>query len=155
MTYNLHIMLRFEIEQDLIEDRIRVDDFRRRGTRRPSLPGLTPPNDADGVLQDVHWSMGAIGYFPTYTLGNLYAAQIYEQARSDVPGLDADIRGGRLSVLTKWLNQKIHRWGRMFPADHLMMRITGRPLSPEPFLTYLETKFASLYRLAGPSSRGE
>ena len=149
LTYNLHIMLRFEIEQDLIEDRIRVDDLPEVWNEKTqAYLGLTPPNDAAGVLQDVHWSMGAIGYFPTYALGNLYAAQIYEQARHDMPGLEADIRGGRLSVLTKWLNQKIHRWGRMFPAEHLMMRITGRPLSPEPFLTYLETKFGSLYRFA-------
>ena len=155
LTYNLHIMLRFEIEQDLIEGRIRVDDLPAAWNEKTkAYLGLTPPNDGDGVLQDVHWSMGAIGYFPTYTLGNLYAAQLYEQAHKDMPGLDADIRGGRLSVLTKWLNQKVHRWGRMFPAEQLMMRITGRPLSPEPFLTYLETKLASLYRLEGARGRG-
>jgi carboxypeptidase Taq len=99
------------------------------------------------VLQDVHWSFGAFGYFPTYTLGNLYAAQLYEQVQNEIQNLDAEIQAGRLTVLTKWLNQKIHRWGRMFTAEHLMQRVTGRPLSPEPFLVYLEKKYGELYAL--------
>lgn len=148
LTYNLHIMVRFEIELDLIEGRTRVEDLPaiwREKMKR--FLGIVPERDADGVLQDVHWSLGAIGYFPTYTLGNLYAVQFYEQAKLEVPDLEGEIAAGRLTVLTRWLNQKIHRWGRMFSADHLVQRITGKPLSPEPFLNYLEKKFGEVYRL--------
>ena len=148
LTYNLHIMLRFEIEQDVIEGRTRVEDLPSVWNEKvKTYLGLVPPSDAEGVLQDVHWSFGAFGYFPTYTLGNLYAAQLYEQVQKEVQNLDAEIEAGRLTVLTKWLNQKIHRWGRMFTAEHLMQRVTGRPLSPEPFLLHLEKKYGELYRL--------
>jgi carboxypeptidase Taq len=112
-----------------------------------SYLGIVPPNDAEGVLQDVHWSFGAFGYFPTYALGNLYAAQLYDQAHRDIQDLDAEIEGGRLTVLKKWLNQKIHRWGRMFTAEHLMQRVTGQALNPEPFLEQLEKKYGELYEL--------
>src|SRR5690348_7690909 len=127
LTYNLHIMMRFEIEQDVIEGRTRVEDLPAIWNDKVnSYLGIVPPTDADGVLQDVHWSLGAFGYFPTYTLGNLYAAQLYDQVQKEIQNLDAEIAAGRLTVLTKWLNQKIHRWGRMFTAEHLMQRVTGR-----------------------------
>ena len=148
LTYNLHIMLRFEIEQDLLEGRTAVEDLPDVWNERmKSYLGIVPERDADGVLQDVHWSLGAIAYFPTYTLGNLYAVQFYDQAMMELPSLDSEIEAGRLTVLTRWLNQKIHRWGRTFTADQLVLRVTGKPLSPEPFLTYLEKKFGELYRL--------
>lgn len=149
LTYNLHIMVRFEIEQDVIEGRTRVEELPAVWNDKVnSYLGIVPPNDANGVLQDVHWSLGAFGYFPTYTLGNLYAAQLYDQVQKEISNLDAEIEAGRLTLLTKWLNQKIHRWGRMFTAEHLMQRVTGRPLSPEPFLTYLEKKYVELYGLS-------
>jgi carboxypeptidase Taq len=148
LTYNLHIMLRFEIEQDVIEGRTRVEDLPAIWNEKMmSYLGIVPEHDADGVLQDVHWSLGAIGYFPTYTLGNLYSVQFFEQARLELLNLEGEIEAGRLTVLTRWLNQKIHRWGRTFSADHLSQRVTGRSLSPEPFLTYLENKFGELYQL--------
>lgn len=149
LTYNLHIMLRFEVEQDLIEGRIQPEELPSVWNEKMrTYLGIMPSTDADGVLQDVHWSVGSIGYFPTYTLGNLYAAQFYEQAHQEIPNLDAEIEAGRLLVLKRWLNQKIHRWGRTFTADHLVRRVTGRSLSPEPFLTYLEKKFGELYGLS-------
>ncbi|MGH7231401.1 MAG: carboxypeptidase M32 [Nitrospiraceae bacterium] len=149
LTYNLHIMLRFEIEQDLIEGRARVEDLPNVwNDKMRSYLGIVPTTDAEGVLQDVHWSLGAIGYFPTYTLGNLYAVQFYDQALKEISDLNGEIETGRLSVLKRWLNHKIHRWGRTFPADHLVQRLTGTPLSPEPFLAYLEEKFGALYGLA-------
>jgi carboxypeptidase Taq len=148
LTYNLHIMLRFEIEQDLIEGRTRPEDLPGIWNRKmEEYLGIVPSNDAEGVLQDVHWSLGAFGYFPTYTLGNLYSVQFYEQAKLEIPHLEDEIAAGQLMVLQRWLGQKIHRWGRMFTPDHLARRVTGKSLAPEPFLTYVEKKHGELYRL--------
>ncbi len=148
LTYNLHIMLRFEIEQGLIEGRTRVEDLPDlwRDKMRTYL-NIVPERDADGVLQDIHWSMGSFGYFPTYTLGNLYSVQFYDQARLELTGLEQEIEAGRLVVLRRWLQQKIHHWGRMYTADRLVERITGGPLSPAPWLNYVEKKYGELYRL--------
>lgn len=151
LTYNLHIMLRFEIEQDLMEGRTRVEELPDVWSEKMrSYLDIVPGRDTEGVLQDVHWSLGAIGYFPTYMLGNLYAVQFYNQALKEIPGLNSEIEAGRLTVLKKWLNQKIHRWGRTFTPDQLVRRITGGPLSPEPYLAYLEEKFGALYQLKAP-----
>lgn len=148
LTYNLHIMLRFEIEQDLIEGKTKADDLCEIWNQKmKDYLGITPSHDGEGVLQDVHWSMGAFGYFPTYTLGNLYAVQIYEQAKLEIPHIEDEIAAGQLMVLRRWLGQKIHRWGRMFTPDHLSQRVTGVSLSPEPFLRYVEQKYGELYKL--------
>jgi carboxypeptidase Taq len=148
LTYNLHIMLRFEIEQDLIEGRTRPEDLPGIWNRKmEEYLGIVPSNDAEGVLQDVHWSFGAFGYFPTYTLGNLYSVQFYEQAKLEIPHLEDEIAAGQLMVLQRWLGQKIHRWGRMFTPDHLSRRVTGKSLDPEPFLSYVEKKYGEIYRL--------
>ncbi len=148
LTYNLHIMLRFEIELDLIEGRSAVEDLPAIwADKMKSYLGVVPKRDAEGVLQDLHWSVGAFGYFPTYTLGNLYAAQFHDQASREITNFEGEIEAGRLIVLSRWLNQKIHRWGRTFTTDQLARRVTGRELSPEPFLTYLETKYGELYKL--------
>jgi len=148
LTYNLHIMLRFEIEQDLIEGRTRPEDLPGIWNRKmEEYLGIVPSNDAEGVLQDVHWSFGAFGYFPTYTLGNLYSVQFYEQAKLEIPHLEDEIAAGQLMVLQRWLGQKIHRWGRMFTPDHLSRRVTGKSLNPEPFLSYVEKKYGELYKL--------
>ena len=148
LTYNLHIMLRVEIEQALIEGRAEPDDLPGLWNEKmQSYLGIVPERDAEGVLQDVHWSMGAFGYFPTYTLGNLYSVQFFEQATLELPQLEEEMRAGHLLPLRRWLEQKIHRWGRMFTPDHLARRVTGSGVNPEPFLRYLETKYAELYRL--------
>jgi carboxypeptidase Taq len=148
LTYNLHIMLRFEIEQGLIEGHTQAADLPDLwNMKMKEYLGIVPGRDAEGVLQDVHWSLGAFGYFPTYTLGNLYAVQFFDQARMEMPHLEDEIAAGRLLVLRQWLAQKIHRWGRMFTPDHLVKRVTGKPLSPDPFLTYMEKKYGELYRL--------
>ena len=148
LTYNLHIMLRVEIERPLIEGRLRPDELPEiwRDRMRRYL-GVEPDRDADGVLQDVHWSMGSFGYFPTYTLGNLYAVQFYDQAKKDLPDLEEKIASGQLIELRRWLEQKIHRWGRMFPPSRLAERITGSTVRPEPFLRYLDEKYREIYRL--------
>ncbi len=148
LTYDLHIMLRVEIEQALVEGQAQPEDLPALWNEKMrSYLGIVPERDAEGVLQDVHWSMGAFGYFPTYTLGNLYSVQFFEQAKLELPQLNEDMAAGHLVPLRRWLEQKIHRWGRMFTPDHLARRVTGSGVNPEPFLRYLEAKYAELYRI--------
>lgn len=148
LTYNLHIMLRFEIEQGLIEGKTQPEDLPTVWNRKmEEYLGIVPPTDAEGVLQDVHWSFGAFGYFPTYTLGNLYSVQFFEQAMRELPNLEHEIAAGQLMGLRRWLEQKIHRWGRMFTPAHLAERVTGSTINPEPFLQYVEKKYGELYQL--------
>jgi len=148
LTYNLHIMLRFEIEQDLIEGKTQPEDLPAIWNRKmEEYLGIVPRTDAEGVLQDVHWSFGAFGYFPTYTLGNLYSVQFFEQALLEIPHLEDEIAAGQLTSLRRWLEQKIHRWGRMFTPEHLSRRITGSLLNPDPFLSYAEKKYGEIYQL--------
>jgi carboxypeptidase Taq len=148
VTYNMHIILRFELEQALMTGDLKPADV--PGTWNNAFMssfGLTPPSDALGCLQDVHWSMGGIGYFPTYTLGNMYAAQFMEQARQDIGDLDGDFRHGEFGRIKGWLNEKIHRHGQRYRANELCQRVTGRPLSHTPLIHYLRNKFTPLYGL--------
>ncbi|MHC4610298.1 MAG: carboxypeptidase M32, partial [Planctomycetota bacterium] len=112
------------------------------------LVGITPPNDREGCLQDIHWSMGAFGYFPTYALGNLYSAQFFAAARRAIPDLDERIRKGDLTTLLGWLRTNIHRQGMRYRADELCKVVTGSPLSIEPFMAYVNGKFKRIYGLA-------
>jgi carboxypeptidase Taq len=145
-TYNLHIILRFELEQALVKGDLQAGDVPAAWNEKfHQFFGLTPPSDAQGCLQDIHWSFGGIGYFPTYTLGNLYAAQFMEQARTDLPGLEGEIRLGEFGALKRWLNEKIHRHGQHWRARELCRRITGRELTPGPLVKYLRGKYAALY----------
>ena len=149
LTYNLHIMVRFEIELDLIEGRIQVEDLPIIWNQKmKDYLGMTPNHDAEGVLQDVHWSLGAFGYFPTYTLGNLYASMFYDQAVRNVSALEESIAQGNMLPLKEWLNENIHRWGRQYNSEELLRRLTNQSLSPEPFLSYLEKKFGELYQFS-------
>ena len=148
VTYNLHIILRFEIERDLMNGRVEVKELPEIwNTRMQDYLGLTPPNDALGVMQDIHWSMGGIGYFPTYTLGNLYGAQFFEAVREALPDLDNQIVRGEFMPLREWLRENIHCHGKRYSATELIERVTGKPPSSEAFLTYIETKFGELYGL--------
>jgi carboxypeptidase Taq len=145
-TYNLHILLRFELEQDLIRGDLKPADVPGAWNAKfTQMFGLTPPDDARGCLQDIHWSMGGIGYFPTYTLGNLYAAQFMRQARRDLPDLDDDFRRGRFDRLKSWLNTHIHRAGQKHRPRDLCRLVTSHALSPEPLLKYLRGKYTVLY----------
>ncbi|MBN1868428.1 carboxypeptidase M32 [Candidatus Sumerlaeota bacterium] len=149
VTYSLHIILRFEIERAMLAgelDPAGLPDVWRDKMRE--YLGLDVPDDKDGCMQDIHWAWGLIGYFPTYTLGNLYSVQFFEQAQSDIPDLDARIEAGELQRLTEWLREKIHRVGLRRLAGELCTDITGRPLEAEPYVRYLETKFGQIYRLA-------
>jgi carboxypeptidase Taq len=145
-TYNLHIILRFELEQALVSGDLDPADVPGAWNEKfQQLLGLTPPTASQGCLQDIHWSFGGIGYFPTYTLGNLYAAQFMEQARLDLPDLDDAIRLGEFGGLKRWLNENIHRHGQRWRAAELCRRVTGRDLSPGPLVAYLRGKYADLY----------
>lgn len=152
VTYNLHIMVRFEIEWDLMEGRIHVEDLPAIwNDKMQEYIGITPERDAEGVLQDVHWSFGAVGYFPTYTLGNLYAAMLYAQVKTEIANLEGEIAQGNLLPLKEWLHEKVHRWGRQWQAHELIQRITGRPLDAQPFLEALRKKMEPIYQISPPT----
>ncbi len=140
-TYNLHIALRFELELALIEGRLAVDDLPGAWNERMDrMLGLDVPDDAQGVLQDVHWGAGLIGYFPTYSLGNLIAAQLWEALREDLPDVDAQLARGEFEPLKQWLRERVHRHGRKFPPPELLARVTGQELAVAPFVRYLRAK---------------
>lgn len=143
-TYNLHVMLRVELELALIDGTLRVADLPEAwNARMQEYLGLTPPDDARGVLQDIHWSAGLFGYFATYTLGNVIAAQLWERFRAEHPSRDAELARGTFTPLLSWLRDQLHQHGRKFQPQELVMRITGAPIAPEPYLRYLEEKYAA------------
>lgn len=148
-TYDLHVMVRFEIEQDLLSGALAVADLPAAWNQRyRDYLGIDVPDDRHGCLQDVHWSCGLFGYFPTYTLGNLYAAQFAAAADRALGGLAALFAKGEFAPLREWLRQQIHQHGRRYEPAELCRRATGAPLSPAPFLRYLEDKLAVVYGLA-------
>jgi len=148
VTYNLHILIRFELEQALIEDRLQVANLPGAWNEKYERAlGITPPDDASGVLQDVHWSAGLFGYFPTYALGNLYAAQFFRQATKDLSDLETCFQQGDFSALLAWLRENIHRHGRRYSPAELVERITGSPLQHEPLIDQLSTKYGAIYGL--------
>ena len=148
VTYNLHIMLRAELEAGLIAGDIQVADLPKRWNEAmENYLGVTPPNDALGVLQDVHWSMGYFGYFPSYMLGNLYASQMAVKIRQDLPGLDDRIAAGDIMVLINWLRENVHQLGGVYKPDELMNRITGASLDSSHFVRYVVDKYSDIYQL--------
>ena len=149
ITYNLHIVLRFELEREMLSGRLQVKDVPTAWNEKMrDMIGIVPPDDARGCLQDVHWSIGTFGYFPTYAMGNLYAAQFFEKAQADLPDLHDCIRRGELRPLLDWLRENIHRHGQRYRAGELVERVTGRPLSIEPFVNYVTEKFEAVYGLS-------
>lgn len=149
MTYDLHILLRYELEKALVEGELEVADLPAAwNDRMQSDLGVRPARDAEGVLQDIHWSAGLIGYFPTYTLGNLYGAQFYCQACADLGDLPGQVRRGELSGLLGWLRENIHSRGSRLTASELVQEVTGEPLRVDYLIDYLAAKFRPLYGLA-------
>src|SRR5205085_6396404 len=135
VTYNLHIVLRYELELALINGDLAVRDLAGEWNRKMNtLLGLTPASDLTGVLQDMHWAWGEFGYFPTYALGNLYSASIWSAAR---PSVEPEIERGNLLALRDWLRQRIHREGYRYPAEELIQRVCGRGLTDDDFIRYL------------------
>ncbi|MGB6043707.1 MAG: carboxypeptidase M32 [Pirellulales bacterium] len=148
-TYNLHILIRFELEQALMEDQLTVEDLPDAWNQKyEDYLGARPTNDADGVLQDIHWSGGAIGYFPTYSLGNLYAAQLFATAHRDLGDLDQQFASGQFDSLREWLQQNIHRRGQCYPAAELVELVTGEPLNHKFLIDQLRAKLSPLYGLS-------
>jgi carboxypeptidase Taq len=148
VTYNLHIILRFELEQAMLDGILAVKDVPAAwNAKLKELLGITPRNDAEGCLQDIHWAMGAFGYFPTYALGNLYAAQLYDALQRAVPDLADRIRRGDFSALLDWLRVNIHRLGQQYRSAELIEKVTGRPPGTVPFVQYIRAKYAPIYGL--------
>ena len=147
VTYNLHIFLRFELEQELVEQRLKVADLPEAwNAKMEAYLGLTPPHDALGVLQDIHWSGGSIGYFPTYTLGNVLSLQFYDRTLQDIPDLPDQFARGEFGALLAWFRDKIHRHGRKFTANELIERVTGaKRIQAAPYLNYIKRKFGEIY----------
>jgi carboxypeptidase Taq len=148
VTYNLHILIRFELELALVNDELPVADLPAAWhAKYREYLGIESPTDSDGVLQDVHWSAGLIGYFPTYSLGNLYAAQFFEKAERDLGDLQAMFRLGDFLPLRDWLRENIHSRGRRYPAAELARRVTGSQLSHDALMRHLRVKFGPLYEI--------
>ncbi|HEY2317439.1 MAG TPA: carboxypeptidase M32 [Solirubrobacteraceae bacterium] len=145
-TYALHIILRYELEQELVEGTLAIRDLPEAWNARfEEYLGIPVSSDVDGVLQDVHWSAGLIGYFPTYALGNLIAGQLWERAHADLPDLEDQLAAGGLGPLREWLRERVHRHGAKFTTAELLAREVGGPISVAPFTTYLKAKLGDVY----------
>ena len=148
VNYGLHIMLRFELENDMIEGRLKIADVPEAwNAKMQDFMGITPPTTALGALQDIHWSGGMIGYFPTYQLDNLVSLQLWDKINPDIPDLTEQIAHGEFGALLGWLRTNLHQHGRKFTSVELLHRITGGGLNPAPYLKYLKTKFGDVYGL--------
>jgi carboxypeptidase Taq len=153
LTYNMHIFTRFELELALLEGSLKVKELPEAwNAKYHSYLGITPPNDAMGCLQDIHWSIGLIGYFPTYTLGNIISVQLLDKIKRDIPDLYGQIARGEFGALLGWLNKTIHQHGRRFPPAELIKRATGQSLTAAPYVAYLTGKFSEIYGLADEKS---
>ena len=142
VTYNLHIFIRFELEKEMIDGNLAVHDIPGAWNEKyRAYLGLTPPDDAHGCLQDIHWAHGAVGYFPTYTIGNILAVQLYRKAVDDHPSIPGEIEKGRFTTLLEWLRKHVHVHGARYTFEELVRRITGGPLVVEPYLEYLRDKY--------------
>jgi carboxypeptidase Taq len=146
VTYNLHILLRFELENEMLEGSLKVRDLPEAwNSRIKSYLGIDVPNDREGVLQDIHWSGVSFATFPAYTLGNLMGAQLMEKVCGDIPGLEGHLERGEFGVLLEWLRTNLYRHGRKFTPNELMERVTGQPINPGPWIAYVRQKFGALY----------
>jgi carboxypeptidase Taq len=154
-TYNLHIILRFELEQEMIDGSVALERLPEEWNRRMwELLGIEVPDDTRGVLQDTHWAIGAVGYFPTYALGNLISAQLWERILADVPNLEDGFERGEFEPLREWLREHVHQHGRKFtPAETLEKATGAKTIDPEPYVRYLERKIGAIYELSDTASQ--
>jgi carboxypeptidase Taq len=148
LTYHMHIVLRFEIERDLISGDLAVEDIPQVWNEKmEEYLGVVPDNDAEGCLQDIHWSHGSFGYFPTYSLGSVLAAQLYGSADGEIEDLEGDIEAGEFDALQEWLTENVHRYGKRYRTPELVEEATGEEYSADAFLDYATEKFTALYDL--------
>ena len=148
VTYPMHVILRYEIEKGLFDGSIEVNSLPELwNAKMKEYLGIVPPTDTLGVLQDTHWSGGAFGYFPSYTLGAIYASQFYNALQKEKPGIEEEIESGNLAPIREWLNQNIHEKGRLYSVPDLVKKVTGEKLNPSVFLSYLKNKYQKIYRL--------
>ncbi len=148
LTYHFHILIRYEIEKELIEGNIAVGELPEVwNAKYKDYLNIEVPDHAQGVLQDIHWSHGAFGYFPTYSLGSFYAVQFFDKAKQDIPGLESQIEQGNLLELLAWLRTNIHQYGKMYSADELCKKVTGKSLDFSHFMDYAKNKYAGIYNL--------
>ena len=148
LSYHLHIILRFELERQLINGDIEVEDLPELWNKKmEQYLGVVPENDAEGVMQDIHWSWGSIGYFPTYSIGSVLSAQIFHKMEEEIDDLDGKISNGEFEVVLDWLRENIHSHGQRYTTDELIEKATGEPLKADYFLEYVESKYSKLYNL--------
>jgi carboxypeptidase Taq len=144
VTYGMHIILRFELEQDIINNRVDLPDLPQIWNERMhEYLGVEVPDDAHGVLQDIHWSAGSIGYFSTYLLGTVMSVQIWQKVLEDVPDLDDQIERGEFGALREWLGEHVHRHGRKYTPQETLRKATGQTLDAKPYLAYLRAKYGA------------
>lgn len=148
LTYNLHIMIRYEIEKALFSGAVKAADLPGFwNAKYKEYLGVEPSNDGEGVLQDVHWSGGSFGYFPSYSLGNMYAAQIRHTLMKEMPDFDDKIEKGELAPIKEWLTEKVYRHGKLLDPAEIILNVTGEPLNPDYLVAYLEEKYKDIYKL--------
>jgi len=148
VTYPLHIIIRYEIEKELFDETISVKDLPDIWNyKMEEYLGVSPPSNSKGVLQDVHWSGGAFGYFPSYTLGAMYACQFYSKMLLDINDISKQIKEGNFSCVKKWLNDNIHKAGRLYSPENLLYKVTGDSINPDFFISYLKQKYGQIYSL--------
>lgn len=149
VTYSLHVILRYELEKKMIAGELKSHEIPEAwNSMMQNLLGVKPKSDSEGCLQDIHWSMGGIGYFPTYALGNLYAAQFFEVFAKKHPDWQERVSNGELLFIKSWLNKNIHQHGRTYSAEQLVKKVSGAPLSTKPYLDYLHKKYSDLYKIS-------
>jgi carboxypeptidase Taq len=147
-TYNMHIMLRLEIEIGLMEGTIVVADLPEIwNNKMEEFLGITPPNDAKGVLQDIHWSGGMMGYFPTYALGNLASVQLWDKLLEENPNVPDEIAQGKFETILGWMREHVHQYGSKYEPQEIMLKATGSKITPEPYIAYLRKKYTEIYDL--------
>ena len=147
-TYNLHIMLRLELEIALMEGSMAVKDAPDAWNQKcKEYLGIIPSDDAEGILQDVHWSFGGFGYFPTYALGNLVSAQLWEKMSEEIKDIEEKIETAKFDAILAWLRENVHIHGAKYEPQELVQRVTGSKITPEPYIKYLNSKFGEIYGL--------